>query len=39
MLQMIADTVAALALSGTGLIGAVAPGFILLNLAFHKNLP
>jgi len=37
ILQVVSDTLAALTLSGAGLIGAVALGFIDLNLAFHWN--
>ena len=35
ILQVVGNTVTALALSGAGLIGTVAPGFANINLAFH----
>jgi hypothetical protein len=38
-IQVIGNTLTALALPGTGLIGAIADGFIGFNLAFHSLLP
>jgi hypothetical protein len=37
ILQVVGNTVTALALSGAGFIGAVALGFVGINLAFHKK--
>jgi hypothetical protein len=37
-LQVVGDTLAALALPGAGLIGAVALGFVVLDIAFHPGL-
>ena len=39
ILQVIGNTIAALALPGARLIGAIAPGGIHVNLAFHTHIP
>ena len=36
-LEVVGDALTALALPGTGLVGAVTPGFIGFNIAFHTT--